>query len=109
MIDVEMVSETLGFRPQLTWPVAREEFIEFSRCESFKSYDLVSTVYLLADLPFERDLYPLCLDVRWLLLSVHRAFVLYKWKVINLYSVLFAACEFACNRLFASVSKCKEK
>jgi hypothetical protein len=37
MIEAEMVSETLGFYPQLTWLVTREEFIEFSRRESFKS------------------------------------------------------------------------
>jgi hypothetical protein len=36
-MDIEMMSETLGFHPQLTRPVAREEFIDFSRREIFKS------------------------------------------------------------------------
>jgi hypothetical protein len=36
--EAEMVSETLGFYPQLKRFVAREEFIDFSRRESFKSY-----------------------------------------------------------------------
>jgi hypothetical protein len=27
MMEMEMVSETLGFYPQLTWLVAREDFI----------------------------------------------------------------------------------
>jgi hypothetical protein len=40
MMEAEMVSETLGFYPQLTRLVAREDFIEFSRRESFKSYIL---------------------------------------------------------------------
>jgi hypothetical protein len=38
MMEADMVSETLGFYPQLTRLVAREDFIEFSRRESFKSY-----------------------------------------------------------------------
>jgi hypothetical protein len=38
MMEAEMVSETLGFCPQLTQLVAREDFIEFIRCESLKSY-----------------------------------------------------------------------
>jgi hypothetical protein len=38
MMEAKMVSETLGFYPQLAWLVAREDFIEFSRRESFKSY-----------------------------------------------------------------------
>jgi hypothetical protein len=42
----EMVSETLGFNPKLTLPVAREDFIEFSRRESFKSYVLPSQISL---------------------------------------------------------------
>jgi hypothetical protein len=37
---MEMVSETLGFYPQLTWLAAREDFIEFSCRESFKSYNI---------------------------------------------------------------------
>jgi hypothetical protein len=37
MNEAEMVSETLGFYPQLTRLVAREDFIEFSRRESFKT------------------------------------------------------------------------
>jgi hypothetical protein len=40
MMEAEMVSETLGFYPQLTRLVARENFIEFSRRESFKSKTL---------------------------------------------------------------------
>jgi hypothetical protein len=35
-MEAEMVSETLGFYPQLTRLVAREDFIEFSCRESFK-------------------------------------------------------------------------
>jgi hypothetical protein len=35
-----MVSETLGFYPQLTRLVAREDFIKFSYHESFKSYKI---------------------------------------------------------------------
>jgi hypothetical protein len=42
-----MVSETLGFCPQLTWLVAREDFIEFSRCESFKSF-ITNSVWKIA-------------------------------------------------------------
>jgi hypothetical protein len=38
MMEVEMVSETLGFYPQLTQLVAQEDFIKFSRHESFRSY-----------------------------------------------------------------------
>jgi hypothetical protein len=38
MMEAEMVSETLGFYPQLTRLVIREDFIEFSHRESFKSY-----------------------------------------------------------------------
>jgi hypothetical protein len=38
MMEAEMVSETLGFYPQLTWLVARGDFIEFSHHESFKFY-----------------------------------------------------------------------
>jgi hypothetical protein len=38
MMEAEMVSETLGFCLQLTRLVAREDFIEFSHLESFKSY-----------------------------------------------------------------------
>jgi hypothetical protein len=41
MMEAEMVSETLGFYPQLTQLVAREYFIKFSRRESFKSYSNV--------------------------------------------------------------------
>jgi hypothetical protein len=41
MMEAEMVSETLGFFPQLTLLVAREDFIEFSRRESFKSFSVV--------------------------------------------------------------------
>jgi hypothetical protein len=37
MMEAEMVSETLGFYPQLTRLVAREHFMEFSRRESFKT------------------------------------------------------------------------
>jgi hypothetical protein len=36
-VEAEMVFETLGFYPQLTQLVARKDFIEFSRRESFKS------------------------------------------------------------------------
>jgi hypothetical protein len=38
MIEAKMVSETLGVYPQLTRLVTRDDFIEFSRRESFKSY-----------------------------------------------------------------------
>jgi hypothetical protein len=38
MMEADMVSETLGFCPQVTRLVAREDFTEFSRSESFKSY-----------------------------------------------------------------------
>jgi hypothetical protein len=38
MMEGEMVSETLGSCPQLTRLVTREDFIEFNRRESFKSY-----------------------------------------------------------------------
>jgi hypothetical protein len=38
MMETEMVSEMFGFYPQLTQLVAQEDFIEFSRRESFKSY-----------------------------------------------------------------------
>jgi hypothetical protein len=41
MMEAEIVSETLGFFPQLTRIVAREDFIAFSRRESFKSYKLL--------------------------------------------------------------------
>jgi hypothetical protein len=37
MMEAEIVSETLGFYPQLTRLVAGEDFIELSRLESFKS------------------------------------------------------------------------
>jgi hypothetical protein len=37
-METEMVSETLGLYPQMTWLVAQDDFIEFSRRESFKSY-----------------------------------------------------------------------
>jgi hypothetical protein len=40
MMEADMVSETLGFYPQLTRLVARD-FIEFSRRESFKSYIII--------------------------------------------------------------------
>jgi hypothetical protein len=40
MMEVKMASKTLGFYPQLTQLVAREDFIEFSRRENFKSYIL---------------------------------------------------------------------
>jgi hypothetical protein len=40
MMDAEMVSEMLGVYPQLTWLFVWEDFIEFSCCESFKSYIL---------------------------------------------------------------------
>lgn len=36
----KMVSETLGFFLQLTLLVAGEEFIEYSRHERFKSYNI---------------------------------------------------------------------
>jgi hypothetical protein len=36
MMEMEMVSETFGFYPQLTWFVAQEEFIEFSRREKLQ-------------------------------------------------------------------------
>jgi hypothetical protein len=38
MMEAEMVSETLDFYPQLTQLVAQEDFMEFSRRESFNSY-----------------------------------------------------------------------
>jgi hypothetical protein len=41
MMEAEMGSETLGFNPQLTRLVAREDFIEFSRRESFKFYKTI--------------------------------------------------------------------
>jgi hypothetical protein len=34
-MEAEMVSETFGFYPQLSRLVAREDFIEFNRRESF--------------------------------------------------------------------------
>jgi hypothetical protein len=37
MMETEIVSEMLGFFPQLTWLVTRKDFIEFSHRESFKS------------------------------------------------------------------------
>jgi hypothetical protein len=37
-MEAEMFSETLGFYPQLTRFVAREDLIEFSRRENFKSH-----------------------------------------------------------------------
>jgi hypothetical protein len=43
MTEAEMVSETLTIYPQLTRLVARENFIEFSRREIFKSYINVIT------------------------------------------------------------------
>jgi hypothetical protein len=36
MMETETVSETLGFCPQLTQFVSREDFIEFSRHETFQ-------------------------------------------------------------------------
>jgi hypothetical protein len=44
MMEAEMVSETLGFYPQLTQLVTQEHFIEFSNCESFKSYKKYCTL-----------------------------------------------------------------
>jgi hypothetical protein len=38
MMEAEMASETLRFYQQLTRLVTREDFIEFSRRENFKSY-----------------------------------------------------------------------
>jgi hypothetical protein len=38
IMEAEMVSETLGFCPQLTRLIAREDFIEFCLRESFKAY-----------------------------------------------------------------------
>jgi hypothetical protein len=35
MMEVEMVSETLGFYPQLTQLLARKEFTEFSHRDGF--------------------------------------------------------------------------
>jgi hypothetical protein len=45
MMETEMVFETLGFYPQTTRLVAREDFIEFSHHESFKSYILTLVLY----------------------------------------------------------------
>jgi hypothetical protein len=41
MMEAEKISETVGFYPELTRLVAREDFIEFSRRESFKSYKII--------------------------------------------------------------------
>jgi hypothetical protein len=59
MMEAEMVSKTLGFCPQLTRLVAREDFNEFSRRESFKSYicglfnDAVSSSDYIASITWE--------------------------------------------------------
>jgi hypothetical protein len=45
-MEAEKVSETFGFCPELTRLVAQEDFIEFSRHESFKSYVYTSLEYL---------------------------------------------------------------
>jgi hypothetical protein len=42
MMETEMVSETLGFCPQLPRIVAWEDFVEFSHRESFKSYNILT-------------------------------------------------------------------
>jgi hypothetical protein len=44
MMEAQMVPETLGFFRQLTQLVDREEFIEFSRRESLKSYICLKVV-----------------------------------------------------------------
>jgi hypothetical protein len=38
MMEAQMVSETSGFNPQLTWLVAQQDFTEFNCHESSKSY-----------------------------------------------------------------------
>jgi hypothetical protein len=38
MMETEQVSKTLFFDSKLTRLIAREDFITFMRCESFKSY-----------------------------------------------------------------------
>jgi hypothetical protein len=37
MMEAETISETLDYSAILTWLIAREDFIAFSNCESFKS------------------------------------------------------------------------
>jgi hypothetical protein len=49
MMEAEMVSETMGFHPQLTQLVDREDFIEFGRRESFKSIMNLLFFYALFD------------------------------------------------------------
>jgi hypothetical protein len=44
MMEAEMFSETLGFYPQLTRLVAREDVIEFSRRATFKSVIFIISV-----------------------------------------------------------------
>jgi hypothetical protein len=41
MMEVKMISETLGFYPQLTRLVAREDFIDFSYCCIFTNCGLL--------------------------------------------------------------------
>jgi hypothetical protein len=55
-MEPDMLSETIGFHPQLTWLSAREEIIEFSHHENFKSYNKQNTsIYgLLLQLYFQK-------------------------------------------------------
>jgi hypothetical protein len=46
MMEAGMVSETLGFCPQLTRLVALEDFTEFGHRESFKSCVLITFALL---------------------------------------------------------------
>jgi hypothetical protein len=48
-MEAEMVSETLGFCPQLTRLVSRQDFIELSRRESFKSYPLMMEAEIVSE------------------------------------------------------------
>jgi hypothetical protein len=42
MMEAKSVSETLGFYPQMTQLVVRENFIAFSRRENLKSYKKIA-------------------------------------------------------------------